>query len=105
MKRINVLLILAVLALVVLPLCLVHRRAGESGIFAGTDDRAIEAIKALRPGYKPWFAPVFKSPSGEVTTLLFALQAAIGAGLIGYYLGLAKGRAERKRKTPGGPCT
>ena len=32
--------------------------------------------------WKPW-----EPPSGEIESLLFALQAAIGAGFIGYYVG------------------
>ena len=46
-----------------------------------------DAITAARPGYKPWFQPLWKPPSDEVESLLFSLQAAIGAGFLGYVIG------------------
>ena len=96
MRRNNWVLILAVVALVTVPLFIVHKKVGGGEIFAGADDRATDAIKVISPGYKPWFSPVFEPPSGEIETMLFSLQAALGAALIGYYFGLAKGRAEKK---------
>jgi cobalt/nickel transport protein len=104
MKRRNALLILAMLALIAVPLFVVRKPAGDGEVFAGADDRATDAIKDLSPGYKPWFSPVFEPPSGEIETMLFALQAALGAGVIGYYLGLSKGRAARKGGLTGDPC-
>ncbi|MGG3923597.1 energy-coupling factor ABC transporter substrate-binding protein, partial [Geobacillus thermodenitrificans] len=64
--------------------------------FGGTDDQAEKAIQALHPQYRPWFESIFTPPGGEVETLLFSLQAALGAGVIGYVIGLYKGRSERK---------
>jgi cobalt/nickel transport protein len=45
---------------------------------------------------------VFEPPSDEIASLLFALQAAIGAGFIGYWLGLsvARERAARDADAP-----
>ncbi|GEM_PF-129784 len=63
--------------------------------FAGADDAASEAISEMNPDAEPWFEPIWSPPSGEVASMLFALQAAAGAGLIGYYFGLKKG--ERRR--------
>ncbi|NLN22191.1 MAG: cobalt ABC transporter substrate-binding protein CbiN, partial [Syntrophomonadaceae bacterium] len=40
----------------------------------------------------------WEPPSGEIESLLFALQAAIGAGFIGYYLGFVKGRKESEKE-------
>jgi cobalt/nickel transport protein len=88
------LLILALVALVCLPLVL-HRANTGSEPFKGTDDKASAAVTQLDPDYKPWMHSLWSPPSGEVATLLFSLQAAIGAGVIGYYLGYQKGR---KRK-------
>ena len=65
--------------------------------FGGADDLARQAIGTLAPDYQPWFQPVFEPASGEIASLLFALQAALGAGVIGYWLGLSVGR-ERARK-------
>ena len=60
--------------------------------FQGADTVAVGAIREMRPGYEPWFESFWRPPSGEIESLLFAIQAALGAGLIGYYIGLAKGR-------------
>jgi cobalt/nickel transport protein len=64
------------------------------GSFAGSDDQAAAAIEQIRPGYQPWFTPLWQPPSSEVASLLFALQAAAGAGVLGYYLGLKRGEAK-----------
>jgi len=63
--------------------------------FQGADDRASKLIESLRPGYKPWAKPLFEPPSGEVESALFAIQAALGAGVLFYYLGYAKGRSAK----------
>jgi len=63
------------------------------GEFKGNDDRASDAIAESRPGYEPWFQPLWKPPSGEVESMLFALQAAIGAGVLGYVIGRRHGAA------------
>ncbi|UWX57761.1 energy-coupling factor ABC transporter substrate-binding protein [Chlorobaculum sp. MV4-Y] len=62
--------------------------------FGGSDDHAEEAITELHPGYKPWFAPFWEPPGGEVESLLFALQAALGAGVLGYGLGFLRASRE-----------
>ncbi|BBF84068.1 additional substrate-specific component CbiN of cobalt ECF transporter [Aquitalea magnusonii] len=82
-------LLLGTVALVVLPLVI------GGGKFTGSDDQASEAIAHAQPGYKPWFEPLWEPPSGEVESLLFALQAAIGAGVIGYVIGKRQGLAAR----------
>ena len=64
--------------------------------FAGADTLAQQAINQLRPDYIPWIKSLWKPPSSEVESLLFTLQAALGAGFIGYYLG---SRKNRKKKT------
>jgi cobalt/nickel transport protein len=83
MKNRSVWLVLAALAIVAAPFII----PGLGGEFKGADDRGSDAIAVARPGYKPWFEPLWKPPSGEVETGLFALQAAIGAGLLGYVIG------------------
>ena len=76
-------LILAAVAIIAAPLVL----PGLGGEFKGSDDQATLAIAAARPGYQPWFQPLWKPPSGEVESLLFAVQAALGAGFLGYVIG------------------
>lgn len=83
MKNRSVWLVLAALAIVAAPLII----PGLGGEFKGADDRGSTAIAEARPGYEPWFEPLWKPPSGEVETGLFALQAALGAGLLGYVIG------------------
>lgn len=55
--------------------------------FGGADSAAVGMIESLDPDYQPWATPAFQPPSGEVESLLFSLQAALGAGLIGYAFG------------------
>jgi len=95
----------AVLLLTVLPLWFAASPPALPGaeapaMFGGSDDRAQQAIGSLAPGYKPWFEPVFAPASGEIASLLFALQAALGAGVIGFWLGLSVAR-ERARRADG----
>lgn len=88
------LMILAVVILVSLPLVL-HRPDAGAEAFGGADDKAKAVVENLQPGYKPWAHPLWNPPSGEIATLLFSLQAALGAGIIGYYLGYLKGRRRK----------
>jgi cobalt/nickel transport protein len=64
--------------------------------WGGADINAGGTIEKLAPNYKPWFNPVFTPPSGEVETFMFALQSAIGAIIIGYFLGYYRGLAKAK---------
>ncbi|MDB9314977.1 energy-coupling factor ABC transporter substrate-binding protein [Spirulina sp. CS-785/01] len=85
-------IILTVLALAILPLIFVR------GEYGGADGEAEEAITEIQPDYQPWFGGVFEPPSGEIESLLFVSQAALGAGVIGYAVGLYKGRSERTKQ-------
>lgn len=76
-----------VVILAVVPLLII--RDSE---FGGADAAAVEAIGEVAPDYQPWFRPLFEPPGGETESLLFAVQAAIGAGVIGYFFGLKRGR-------------
>ncbi len=76
-------LIAATVAIVAAPLLI----PGLGGEFKGSDDLGTDAINEARPGYQPWFQPVWKPPSDEVQSLLFSLQAALGAGFLGYVIG------------------
>ena len=91
------LIVIMVLIICLVPLWLYGSPGGEE-IFGGADGQAEEIIKKVAPDYKPWFNPLWAPPSGEIEGLLFALQAALGAGAIGYYLGYqqkkSRGEAE-----------
>lgn len=99
----NLLMLIAVILLAALPLWLVQKPApGLDGkpteIFSGADNKAKELIGKIDPAYKPWFAPLLEPASGEIASLLFALQAALGAGFIGYYLGASVTREKMRRE-------
>lgn len=86
----NWLLVSGVVILAIAPLVLI-----KDAEFAGADGQAGEAITESHPDYKPWFQPLFEPASGEIESLLFATQAALGAGVIGYIIGLSKGRSQK----------
>jgi len=97
MKARTALIWVAIVMLTVLPLWFAAVPSAEPGgtapeAFSGADARAQQAITTIAPNYKPWFAPLFEPPSGEIASLLFALQAALGAGVIGFWLGTSVAR-------------
>lgn len=101
--RQNLLIVLAVIVLAVVPLWIVDApepdaQGNAPEIFLGADDKAKSAIGEIAPDYAPWFEPLFEPPSGEIASLLFALQAAIGAGFLGYYVGAARAREKLRRE-------
>lgn len=85
-KQGNWWLILSVIMLTVLPLIFVK------SAFEGADGEAQKLVTEIQPNYQPWFKPLFEPPGSETASLLFATQAALGAGVIGYVIGIYKGR-------------
>ncbi len=67
--------------------------------FGGADGEAEEAIGEINAGYEPWFSSIWEPPSGEIESLLFVLQAAIGAGFIGYFIGYMRGKSKGKKES------
>lgn len=96
-KWINIMILVAVVLLAAVPLLTISSKNGEE-IFQGADDRGQQMIMQIRPGYRPWFGGVWTPPSGEISNLFFALQGAIGAGTLCYYLGLKRGKAATARQ-------
>lgn len=78
----NVILSIFVIVLAVLPLVII-----KDAEFSGADDLAETAIREINPDYKPWFSSIYEPESGEIESLIFAVQAAIGAGIVGFVLG------------------
>ncbi|MBF0326842.1 MAG: energy-coupling factor ABC transporter substrate-binding protein [Alphaproteobacteria bacterium] len=88
MARQNIVLLGAAILVVAAPLIL-----GIEGSYGGTDGQAQALIE--ESGYRPWFSNIWTPPSKEIESLLFALQAAAGAGLLGYVLGRLHGRRRK----------
>ena len=84
----KILLIICFIAIIVFPLAFCE------GSYEGADGNAAEQIEKTNPDYKPWFSNLYEPPSGEVESLLFALQAALGAGILGYAAGYLKGKSK-----------
>ncbi|MCD2191387.1 energy-coupling factor ABC transporter substrate-binding protein [Actinomycetospora soli] len=89
-SRINLLLVALVVIIVAAPLVLGLGRGEEP--FSGADAQAETGITEVAPAYEPWFSSLFEPPSGEVESGLFALQAALGAGVLGYCFGVVRTR-------------
>ena len=64
--------------------------------FGGADDGAEDVVAEVDPGFEAWWDGIwgdYELP-GETESLLFAVQAAIGAIIIGYFIG----RTVQKKK-------
>ena len=55
--------------------------------FGGSDDKAEAVISDINPEYEPWAESILTPPGGETESLLFCLQGAFGALIIGYGFG------------------
>lgn len=87
----NLLLLILVVIIAVVPLLTM-----KGAEFGGSDGEAETAITEINPEYNPWFSSILEPASGEIESLLFALQAALGAGFIGYYIGYKRGIHNKK---------
>lgn len=85
----NLILLIIVISITVLPLVII-----KNSDFTGADAKAENVIMAINPNYKPWAKNLIELPGSEIESLMFALQAAIGAGILGYILGYFKGRSK-----------
>ena len=89
---ITVLLMLCVVIAVV-PLATIH-----DSEFGGADGQAEEVIATIAPNYEPWAESLLEPPGGETESLLFCLQAAFGALIIGYGFGYLVARKNFSQK-------
>ena len=93
-KKITTILILVILCAVILIFPLMTIKDSE---FGGADGAAEEAIAVVDPDYEPWADPILEPPGGETESLLFCLQTALGAIVIGYGFGYL---VARKKYSP-----
>lgn len=93
-KWINLALIAAVVAIFVVSFVLAPKPHGDEEGFIGTD--SVVTGMLADQGTEPWFEPIFEPGSGEIESGLFALQAALGAGVLGYVLGNLRGRSRTR---------
>ncbi len=91
-----IILLVLVVILIAFPLTIYNGKGEDQGYFSGADDQGSEVIEAT--GYEPWFHSLWEPPSGEIESMLFAVQAAIGAIIIGYVLGYYKGQSKKGKK-------
>ena len=78
----NVILMALVVLIAMIPLWLL-----KGAEFGGADGAAMELVTQSDPEYQVWFEPVLEPASGEVESMLFAAQAAVGSGVVCFVLG------------------
>ena len=75
-------LVLICAAILIFPLMTIH-----DSEFGGADGAAEGAIAQVDPDYEPWAESILEPPGGETESLLFCLQTALGAVVIGFGFG------------------
>lgn len=100
MKKSTIAILLVTLVLIVaVPMITL----GKSAEFGGADGQAEELIIEMNPEYEPWFTPVMEhifpdGLPGELESLFFCLQAALGSGVICYCIGYMVARSKFKKE-------
>lgn len=85
-----IILLLLCIVIAIIPLAFI-----KDSEFGGADGAAEEAITEIDPTYEAWASPILEPPGGETESLLFCLQAALGAGIFGYGFGILKERSKK----------
>ncbi|MEY8320254.1 cobalt transport protein CbiN [Lachnospiraceae bacterium 46-61] len=80
-------LFLIMIVLIVFPIL-----ALKNAEFGGSDDAGSVMIEKINGKYEPWFTPVLEKYingeiPGEIESLLFCIQTALGVGVIAFYIG------------------
>ena len=83
-KQVTTILVLVLVCAAILIFPLLTIRDSE---FGGADGAAEEAIAQVDPDYEPWAESILEPPGGETESLLFCLQTALGAVVIGFGFG------------------
>ncbi|WP_455646164.1 energy-coupling factor ABC transporter substrate-binding protein [Methanosphaera sp.] len=95
-KQLGLLVIVAIL--IIAPLVIYNGYGEDEGYFGGSDDAGGEAIEESNPDYEVWAEPFWEPPSGEIQSLLFCVQTAIGAIIVGYIFGYWHGGRKAKKE-------
>ena len=74
--------------------------------FGGSDDAGSQVVSEITgTDYKPWFTPVMETwiggeLPGEIESLLFCVQTAIGVGVIAFFMGrfVERNKIENQKK-------
>lgn len=86
-KTLVVLLLFLCVLIAVFPLLMI-----KDSEFEGADGQAEEMISEVNPDYEAWADPIMEPPGGETESLLFSLQAGLGALVVGYGFGYLRAR-------------
>lgn len=90
-KTVIILFLICVLIAIV-PLILI-----KDSEFGGADGMAEEVIGEINPNYVAWASPIMEPPGGETESLLFCVQAALGAGIFGLCMGILMERNKKEK--------
>jgi len=88
--------VIAGLIALVLLFCIPFYTAPAESKFGGTDSAVTDILE--KSHVKPWFEPVAKPVGDEVESGLFAMQAALGSGIMFYCLGRMAGRRKAEKE-------
>lgn len=99
-KRKKVILLLTIAALI----AIIPFFALKGAEFGGSDDAGSKVVSQITgTEYEPWATPVMETwiggeIPGEVESLLFCLQTAIGAGVLFFFLGRFVERTKKENR-------
>ena len=99
-KKMTILVLLLIAAVIaIIPLFVL-----KGATFGGSDDAGSQTISEITgSNYQPWFTPVLEKwlgseIPGEVESLMFCLQTAIGTGILFFFLGRYVERTKWQKK-------
>lgn len=91
----NMILLALVVVITVIPLAFIK------GEYGGSDDKAASLISEIDKNYTPWAHSLLEPASGEIASMLFALQAAVGGLIIGFGFGRLSAKSKTGNKNDG----
>ena len=68
----------------------------QNSVSTASDDNGPSLMQEM--GYVPWVTYIWQPPSSDMENGLFAMQAAVGGAILGYFLGIfhVQGRIRRE---------